>query len=125
MPGFIVESDAEGFSLGKKEVNMGQRCSDTRSIQFDDVRIPANQLIGGSESGGWMNAMKAFDMSRPNIAAHATGLGNAAYEHALQYSGERSTFGKTSSQASSYSVYVGRHENKNRSLSNANLEISL
>ena len=94
MSGFIVESDAEGFSLGKKEVNMGQRCSDTRSIQFDDVRIPANQLIGGSESGGWMNAMKAFDMSRPNIAAHATGLARAAYEHALQYSGERSTFGK-------------------------------
>jgi len=94
MSGFIVESDAEGFSLGKKEVNMGQRCSDTRSIQFDDVRIPANQLIGGSESGGGMNAMKAFDMSRPNIAAHATGLARAAYEHALQYSGERSTFGK-------------------------------
>ncbi|MDA8594691.1 acyl-CoA dehydrogenase family protein, partial [Euryarchaeota archaeon] len=65
-----------------------------RSIQFDDVRIPADQLVGGSESGGWMNAMKAFDMSRPNIAAHATGLARAAYEHALQYSGERSTFGK-------------------------------
>ncbi len=94
MSGFIVEKDAEGFSLGKKEINMGQRCSDTRSIQFDDVRVPANQLIGGSESGGWMNAMKAFDMSRPNIAAHATGLSRAAYEHALQYSGERSTFGK-------------------------------
>ena len=94
MSGFIVEKDAEGFSLGKKETNMGQRCSDTRSIQFDDVRVSADQLIGGSESGGWMNAMKAFDMSRPNIAAHATGLARAAYEHALQYSGERSTFGK-------------------------------
>jgi|TARA_B110000196_G_C21112662_1_gene648680 acyl-CoA dehydrogenase len=94
MSGFIVEKDAEGFSLGKKEINMGQRCSDTRSIQFDDVRVPADQLIGGTESGGWMNAMKAFDMSRPNIAAHATGLARAAYEHALQYSGERSTFGK-------------------------------
>ena len=94
MSGFIVEKDAEGFSLGKKETNMGRRCSDTRSIQFDDVRVSADQLIGGSESGGWMNAMKAFDMSRPNIAAHATGLARAAYEHALQYSGERSTFGK-------------------------------
>ena len=94
MSGFIVEKDAEGFSLGKKETNMGQRCSDTRSIQFDDVRVSADQLIGGSESGGGMNAMKAFDMSRPNIAAHATGLARAAYEHALQYSGERSTFGK-------------------------------
>ena len=94
MSGFIVEKGAKGFSLGKKETNMGQRCSDTRSIQFDNVRIPADQLIGGSESGGWMNAMNAFDMSRPNIAAHATGLSRSAYEHALQYSGERSTFGK-------------------------------
>ena len=92
--GVIVEKDAEGFSLGKKETNMGQRCSDTRSIVFDNVRVPADQLIGETESGGWMNAMKAFDLSRPNIAAHATGLSRASYEHALQYSNERMTFGK-------------------------------
>ena len=65
---------------------MGQRCSDTRAITFDNVRVPVENLIGGSESGGWINAMNAFDMSRPNIAAHATGLARAAYEHALQYS---------------------------------------
>ena len=53
---------------------MGQRCSDTRAVNFEDVRVPADQLIGESESGGWMNAMMAFDLSRPNIAAHATGL---------------------------------------------------
>lgn len=94
MSGFIVEAGAEGFSLGKKEANMGQRCSDTRAITFDNVRVPSDNLIGGSESGGWMNAMSAFDMSRPNIAAHATGLARAAYEHALQYSNERHTFGK-------------------------------
>jgi len=94
MSGFIVEAGTEGFSLGKKEANMGQRCSDTRAITFDNVRVPADNLIGGSESGGWMNAMNAFDMSRPNIAAHATGLARAAYEHALQYSNERHTFGK-------------------------------
>ena len=94
MSGFVVEKDAEGFSLGKKENNMGQRCSDTRSIVFDNVRVPSQNLIGESESGGWMNAMKAFDVSRPNIAAHATGLARASYEHALNYSNERSTFGK-------------------------------
>ena len=94
MSGFIVEKDTDGFSLGKKETNMGQRCSDTRSIVFDNVRVPADQLIGETESGGWMNAMKAFDLSRPNIAAHATGLARASYEHALQYSNERTTFGK-------------------------------
>lgn len=94
MSGFVVESNAGGVSLGKKESNMGQRCSDTRSVIFNDVRVPASQLIGGSESGGWMNAMNAFDMSRPNIAAQATGLARAAFEHALQYSDERETFGQ-------------------------------
>ncbi len=94
MSGFVVESNAEGVSLGKKESNMGQRCSDTRSVIFNNVRVPASQLIGGSESGGWMNAMNAFDMSRPNIAAQATGLARAAFEHALQYSDERETFGQ-------------------------------
>ena len=94
MSGFIVDADTPGLSLGKKESNMGQRCSDTRALNFDDMRVPATNLVGESESGGWMNAMKAFDMSRPNIAAHATGLARAAYEHALQYSNERQTFGK-------------------------------
>ena len=93
MSGFIVESDSEGLTLGKKENNMGQRCSDTRSVIFDDVRVPSENLLGGSENDGWMNAMKAFDMSRPNIAAHATGLARAAFEHALQYADERETFG--------------------------------
>ena len=94
MSGFIVDAKTPGLSLGKKESNMGQRCSDTRAITFEDMRIPVENLCGGSESGGWMNAMNAFDMSRPNIASHATGLARAAYEHALQYSNERQTFGK-------------------------------
>ncbi len=93
MSGFLVEADSDGLTLGKKERNMGQRCSDTRSVIFDGVRVPTENLLGGAENDGWMNAMKAFDMSRPNIAAHATGLARAAFEHALQYADERETFG--------------------------------
>lgn len=94
MTGFIVESDREGVELGKKESNMGQRCSDTRAVNFTDVRIPATNIVGGTDGAGWGNAMTAFDMSRPNIAAHAVGISQAAYEHALQYADERMTFGK-------------------------------
>ena len=94
MSGFIVERDAEGFSLGKKETNMGQRCSDTRSIVFDNVRVSKDQLVGGSESGGWMNAMKAFDHSRPAVAAAAVGNARGAMEEAWAYAKERKTFGK-------------------------------
>jgi acyl-CoA dehydrogenase len=94
MSAFIVEAGSDGLSLGKKETNMGQRASDTRSINFEDVRVPAANLVGGVEGKGWFNAMTAFDLSRPNIAAHATGISRAAFEHALQYSDERETFGK-------------------------------
>jgi len=94
MSGFIVEADWDGVSLGKKEKNMGQRASDTRSVNFDDVRVPVENLVGGKEGVGWFNAMKAFDVSRPSIAAHATGISRAAFEHSLRYADERETFGK-------------------------------
>ena len=94
MSGFIVEANWDGISLGKKETNMGQRASDTRAVNFENVRVPAANLVGGKEGGGWFNAMAAFDVSRPSIAAHATGISRAAYEHSLQYADERMTFGK-------------------------------
>ncbi len=94
MSSFIVDANSEGLSLGKKETNMGQRASDTRSINFEDVRVSNSNLVGGVEGKGWFNAMTAFDLSRPNIAAHATGISRAAFEHALKYSDERETFGK-------------------------------
>ena len=94
MSGFIVEADWDGVTLGKKENNMGQRASDTRAVNFENVRVPVANLVGGKEGAGWFNAMAAFDVSRPSIAAHATGISQAAYEHALQYADERVTFGK-------------------------------
>jgi len=94
MSGFIVDADSAGIELGKKEENMGQRCSDTRSVTFNDVRVPVENLIGEKENGGWMNAMKAFDFSRPTISAHAVGNARGALEEAVAYSADRSAFGK-------------------------------
>ncbi|MGB1461223.1 MAG: acyl-CoA dehydrogenase family protein [Candidatus Thalassarchaeaceae archaeon] len=94
LSGFIVDADTPGVELGKKEVNMGQRCSDTRGVNFTDVRVPASNLIGGVENGGWMNAMKAFDHSRPAVAAAAVGNARGAMEEAWAYAKERKTFGK-------------------------------
>ena len=73
---------------------MGQRCSDTRGVNFTDVRVPVSNLIGGVENGGWMNAMKAFDHSRPAVAAAAVGNARGAMEEAWAYAKERKTFGK-------------------------------
>jgi len=94
MSGFIVDADSPGIELGKKERNMGQRCSDTRSVSFNNVRVPVENLIGGEENNGWINAMKAFDHSRPAISSHAVGNARGAMEEALAYSKERKTMGK-------------------------------
>ena len=55
-----------------------------------DVRVPVDNLIGGIENGGWMNAMKAFDHSRPTISAHAVGNARGAMEEATEYAMDRS-----------------------------------
>ncbi|XP_014672350.1 PREDICTED: medium-chain specific acyl-CoA dehydrogenase, mitochondrial-like [Priapulus caudatus] len=92
--GFIVERETPGVILGKKEWNMGQRCSDTRGITFEDVRVPKENLLG-SEGVGFKVAMGAFDKTRPPVsAAGAVGLAQRALDEATKYALERKTFGK-------------------------------
>ena len=72
---------------------MGQRCSDTRAITFEDVEVPEENVVG--EVGqGWLLAMRTFDRSRPPVAAGAVGVARAALEHAQRYAGEREAFGR-------------------------------
>ncbi|TXD37275.1 acyl-CoA dehydrogenase [Lujinxingia vulgaris] len=94
LTGFIVDADSPGIEVGRKEINLGQKASDTRSISFDNVEVPAENVLGGKEGGGWAQAMGAFDKSRPIVASAAVGLARAAFEHARAYSLERTTFGK-------------------------------
>jgi len=90
--GFIVDADTPGITPGRKEVNLGQRCSDTRGITFEDVRVPdVNRL--GAEGVGFKVAMGAFDHTRPPVAAGAVGLARRAMDEAIQYATERKTMG--------------------------------
>jgi len=91
--GFIVESDSKGLTFGKKERNMGQRASDTRAVSFEDVKIPKENVCG-EEGNGFKVAMGAFDMSRPVVAACATGLAQRCMEEAGKYALERKAFGQ-------------------------------
>lgn len=90
--GFIVDADTPGILVGRKEMNMGQRCSDTRGITFEEVRIPKENVLIG-EGAGFKIAMGAFDKTRPPVAAGATGLAQRALEEATHYALERKTFG--------------------------------
>ncbi len=94
LTGFIVPANSPGITIGRKEMNLGQRASDTRGVTFEDVEIPEKYVLGGTEGTGWYQAMGAFDKSRPFVASASVGVARAAYEHARQYATERTTFGK-------------------------------
>lgn len=90
---FIVERESEGVTPGRKEINMGQRASDTRMITFENVRVPEENVLG-KEGEGFKIAMSTFDKTRPMVAASAVGLAQRALDEALKYATERKTFNK-------------------------------
>lgn len=90
---FIVERDSEGLTPGRKEINMGQRASDTRMITFEDVRVPEENVLG-AEGEGFKIAMKTFDKTRPLVASASVGLAQRALDEAMKYAMERKTFNK-------------------------------
>ncbi|KAG2175751.1 hypothetical protein INT44_000229, partial [Umbelopsis vinacea] len=91
--GFIVDADTPGIQVGRKEINMGQRASDTRGVTFEDVEVPEENVLG-SVGQGFKIAMGAFDITRPLVASGAVGLARRAMEEATKYSLERKTMGK-------------------------------
>ena len=83
----------KGFRAGKKENKLGWRASDTRELLFEDVEVPAENLIG-QEGQGFVNFMRTLDAGRIGIAALSLGVAQGAFDHALQYSATRKQFGQ-------------------------------
>src|SRR3954452_24713125 len=92
MSAFVVDADAPGVTVDKKEDKMGQRASNTATISSNDVEVPAENLLG-EENKGFKLAMMTLDRTRPGVAAMATGIARAAFEFATDYSRERVQFG--------------------------------
>ncbi|HEF5236137.1 acyl-CoA dehydrogenase AcdA [Bacillus cereus] len=90
---FIVESDTPGFSVGKKESQLGIRSSPTTEIMFEDCRIPVENLLG-EEGQGFKIAMQTLDGGRNGIAAQAVGIAQGALDASVAYARERYQFGK-------------------------------
>ena len=93
----IVEDGAAGLSFGGLEDKMGWRAQPTAQVQFDDCKVPAENLLG-EEGRGFQYAMAGLDGGRLNIAASALGGAQAAMNATLAYMGERKAFGKTIDQ---------------------------
>ncbi len=90
---FVVPAGAPGLVVGKPEDKMGLRASNTAALFFQDLRLPADHLLGDASSG-FIYALEALDSGRLGIAAQACGIGRAALEHATRYAAERRQFGR-------------------------------
>ena len=90
---FIVPTDISGMRLGPKEKKMGWRASDTRQIFFEDMVVPAVNMLG-TPGKGFKTFLKTLTGGRISVAALSVGTALGAYERALQYATERKAFGK-------------------------------
>ncbi len=89
---FILNGEMPGISKGKREDKMGQRASDTSEVIFEDVRVPAANLLW-NEGDGFKIAMMTLDRTRPSVGALAVGVARRALEESTKYSLERIQFG--------------------------------
>ncbi|HET6529540.1 MAG TPA: acyl-CoA dehydrogenase family protein [Actinoplanes sp.] len=90
---FVVEKGDEGVSFGAPEKKLGIKGSPTREVYFDNVRLPADRMIG-AEGTGFATAMRTLDHTRVTIAAQAVGIAQGALDFALGYVRERKQFGR-------------------------------
>jgi len=90
---FIVTPDLPGFNVGKKEAKLGLRASPTVQLHFENLRVPAENLLGDPHMG-FIYAMQSLDNGRLGIAAQAVGIARSALEHATRYAGERRQFAR-------------------------------
>lgn len=102
---FIIEKGFTGFSVGKKEDKLGIRSSDTCSLVLKDCLVPAENVLK-APGEGFPIAMNALDNSRIGIAAQALGIAQGAYETALNYAQQRTTFGKPISRHQAVGNYL-------------------
>ena len=93
MSAFIVSTDAPGYVVARLEDKLGQHSSDTAQINFDNCRIPAENLIG-QEGEGYKIALGALEGGRIGIAAQSVGMARSAFECALDYAKQRESFGQ-------------------------------
>jgi len=93
---FLVPAETPGLSVGKSDRKMGQRGAHTADVVFEDVRVPADAIIGGPEreGQGFATAMKVLDRGRIHLAAVSVGAAIRLLEEALSYAMERRQFGQ-------------------------------
>ena len=95
MSAFLVDRNTPGITVTADIPRMGIRAASNAAVVYEDVRVPADALLGGVEGKGFKMAMKALDGGRIGIAAQSVGIAQGAINEAIKYDKERVQFGKT------------------------------
>ena len=93
---FVIEADTPGITIGATDRKMGQKGAHTADVTFEDVRVPADAIIGGSakDGQGFKTAMKVLDRGRLHISAVCVGVAERLIDDSLRYAMERKQFGQ-------------------------------
>jgi alkylation response protein AidB-like acyl-CoA dehydrogenase len=94
MSALVIEKGRPGLTVSRDIDKLGYKSVETCEILFEDFRVPAANLIGGTEGHGFKQAMTGLESERINVAARGLGVARAAFEEAIKYSQQRRTFGK-------------------------------
>jgi alkylation response protein AidB-like acyl-CoA dehydrogenase len=95
---FAVEKNEHGPNVSRQLKKLGYKGIDTCEVLFEDLEVPAANLIGGREGEGFKQVMSALEVGRINVAARAVGVGQAAFDNAIRYAQQRTAFGKPIAQ---------------------------
>ena len=91
---FLVEKGTPGFSVARTIDKLGYKGPETAELFLEDARVPAANLLGGEEGRGFQQMISGLEIGRINVAARATGVAQAAFDHAIVYAQQRETMGK-------------------------------
>ncbi len=94
MSAFVIEKGAPGLTVSRDIDKLGYKSVETCELHFQDFPVPAENLIGGAEGEGFKQVMTGLEAERLNVAARGLGIARAAFEEAIRYAQQRSTFGK-------------------------------
>ena len=90
---FLVEANTLGFSTGRLIEKLGYKGPATTELFFEDARVPARNLLGGSEGRGFQHMIGALEIGRINVASRAVGVAQAAFDASITYAQQRETMG--------------------------------
>jgi alkylation response protein AidB-like acyl-CoA dehydrogenase len=95
---FAVEKNEQGPTVSRQLKKLGYKGLDTCEVLFEELPVPASNLIGNREGEGFKQVMSALEVGRINVAARAVGVGQAAFDSAIRYAQQRTAFGKPIAQ---------------------------